>query len=260
MIIKELRMLVRSYLYHATNILYIILISCLVFGMIWIYSTNKKTKPQYAEKVISTFFIILNLFVSMICPAYAINKISLEREKLTINLLRTTQLKYYHIFFGKLFSGILHILTLLFASLPIIILILPETNISTKVSLCYLVVFISSLMFITISLLFSSILKTRMSAVFTYIVIGIFNFCTLIMPLIVTKIFNLNISNKLLIALKTLNPFYVIFNVINDRLILKDFINIPIWAVISINYFLISIVIILVFFMIARLFQKDIIL
>ncbi len=260
LILKELHTQTRTRLYHIVNILYIILISCLMFGMIWIYASSKKTEPQYALKIFSASFIILNLSVSMICPAFAINSISSEKEKSTINLLRTTQLKYYIVFLGKLFSGILHVLTLLFASVPIVILIVSETDMSIiKISLCYLIIFISSVMFITISLMCSSILKTRMSAVSTYIVIIIFNFCTLIIPSIITRIYKLNVSNKLITMIKALNPFYIIVNIINDKLILTSFIKLPAWVIISVIYLLISVLIIIMFLLIGKLFQRDVI-
>lgn len=257
-ILKELRMQMRSQLYHVANMLYIILISCLIFGMVWVYSTARKTELQYAEKIFSVFFIVLTLSVGMICSAFAVNAISSEREKLTINLLKTTQLRHYHIFLGKLFSLIFHVLILLFASLPVIILIMPETDISIiKILLCYLVAFVSCVMFITIGLVWSSMFNTKVSAVYTYIIINIFYFGTLIIPSIITRIYKLNVSNNILLMVKSLNPFYVIVNIINNRLFLTDFISLPIWGIMSLIYLIISIAVIFVFILISNLFQKD---
>lgn len=258
---KELREHTRCQFYYVTNALYIILTSCLIFGMVWWYTTAKKAEPQYTLKIFSTFFILLILSINMICPAFTVGAISMEREKLTINLLRTTQLKYYHIFFGKLFSTILHILTLLSASIPIIILVIPIINISiTKILLCYLIAFVSGTIFVSIGLIFSSVFKTRMSAVSTYIIIGIFNFCTLIIPAIATKIYKLKVSDDLLMAIKTLSPFFVIINVINDKPVLMNFVKLPIWGIMSIIYLLILIIVILIFIFISKFFQKDVIL
>lgn len=261
MILRELRMQMRSQLYHVTNALHILLISCLIFGMVWGYATAKKTEPQYALKILSLFFITLTLSINMICPAFTVGAISSEREKLTINLLRITQLKYYHIFFGKLFSAILHVLTLLFASVPIIILITPETDISMiRILMCYLIAFVSGVLFVSIGLICSSIFRTRISAISTYIIIAIFNFCTLIIPSIVTRIYKLNVGDNLLMAIKTLSPFFVVANIINDRLDLIDFIKLPIWGVMCAIYLLISIIVILMFILISKLFQRDVIL
>jgi len=212
-LIKELRIQMRSWKYYAVGTIYILTISGLVFGMIWEASTSKKTlDPEYGKRIFFAFFVVLTLAVCMICPAFTVGAISSEEELLSFDLVRITLLKPRHILSGKLAPVLIYALILLFASLPATLLIMPVSGTSLmEISLCYLIAFISATMFSLIGFMWSSIFRrTRIAAIVAYITTGVFAFGTMVVPTMLSRIFQVRISHILLSLCNALNPFYVI--------------------------------------------------
>ncbi len=115
-------------------------------------------------------------------PAIAASSISGERERQTLDLLLVTKMSPLSIVLGKLMSSLAYILLLVVATLPVFAMIFYFGAISI-IQLIELFVFVlcSSCMIGSISVFFSCRFKKSItSIVFTYLVIGLLCFGTLI--------------------------------------------------------------------------------
>lgn len=197
--------------------MFILVLSALVFGLIWEASTGDEAlNGEYGREMFTAFMVVLMLTIFLICPAFTVGAISLERERLTFDQLRVTLLKPRQILAGKVVPTLIYILILLFASLPIAILIVPLSGVSSaEMASCYLVIFVSALAFSLVGLMCSSIYKsTRASTVMAYAVTGFFTFGTALTPMILTSIFRVNVNRILLDLLISLNPFHALLSVL----------------------------------------------
>jgi len=197
--------------------IFILVLSALAFGLIWETSTGNGTlDAEYGREMFLAFIVVLMLAISLICPAFTVGAISLERERLTFGQLRVTLLKPRQILVGKVAPTLVYILILLFASLPIAILILPLSGISSmEMASCYLVIFVSALAFSLIGLMCSALHKnTRASTVMAYAVTGFFTFGTALTPMILTSIFRVSANRILLDLFISLNPFHALLSVL----------------------------------------------
>ena len=217
LLIKELRMQTRGREIYVVGGIFILALSALVFGLIWEASTSDGTlNAEYGKEMFLAFIVVLMLAISLICPAFTVGAISSERERLTFDQLRITLLKPRQILVGKVTPTLIYILILLFASLPIAILIVPLSGISsTEIASCYLLIFISALAFSLIGLMCSSIYKsTRASTIMAYAVTGFFTFGTAVAPMILTSIFRVSVNRILLDLFISLNPFHALLSVL----------------------------------------------
>lgn len=220
LLIKELRVQTRGRDIYVVGGIFILALSALVFGLIWEASTGHGTlNAEYGREMFMAFIVVLMLTISLICPAFTVGAISLERERLTFDQLRLTLLKPRQILAGKVAPTLVYILILLFASLPIAILIVPLSGVSSmEMASCYLVIFISALAFSLIGIMCSSIYKSvRASTVMAYAVTGFFIFGTALAPMMLTSIFRININRILLDLFISLNPFHALLSVLGKR-------------------------------------------
>jgi hypothetical protein len=212
---KELRVQMRGRETYAVGTIYILALSALAFSLIWEVSTGRSAlDPEYGKEMFLAFAITLILATCLICPAFTVGAVSSERERLTFDQLRVTLLKPYQILIGKAGPPLIYILILLFASLPVAILIVPAGGISPReVVSCYLIAFIAAAAFSLIGLMWSSIYRsTRPSTVMTYAITGFFTFGTAMVPMILNIVFRLRINRVLLDLVMALNPFHAVFN------------------------------------------------
>ena len=217
LLIKELRMQTRSKETYAVSSIYILALSVLTFTLIWEASTGDRTlNMEYGKEMFLAFIVVLMLAICLICPAFTVGAISSERERLTFNQLRVTLLKPYQIVIGKAAPSLIYILALLFASLPIVILIVPLSGLSLmEMASCYLIALISALAFSLIGLMCSAVYRnTRAATVMTYATIGLFMFGTAAAPMILTTVFRMRINRILLNLVTALNPFHAVFNIL----------------------------------------------
>jgi len=128
---KELRMQARSKETYAVGGIFILVLSVLAFSLIWEASTGDRTlDAEYGKGMFRAFVVVLMLALFLISPALTVGAISSEREKLTFSQLRVTLLRPRQILVGKAAPSLVYILILLFASLPIAIMIVPLGGIS----------------------------------------------------------------------------------------------------------------------------------
>ncbi|MFC1714974.1 ABC transporter permease [Candidatus Poribacteria bacterium] len=243
LLIKELHMQTRGRETYAVGSIFILALSALAFSLIWESSTGDRTlDAEYGKGMFLAFVIVLMLGISLICPAFTVGAISSERERLTFNQLRVTLLRPHQILVGKAIPPLIYILILLFASLPIAVLIVPLGGISpSQMAYCYLIAFISALAFSLIGLMCSSIYNsTRASTVMAYAIIGLFTFGTAVLPLILTGVFRVSGNRALLDLFIALNPFRAAFSIFGKG---KQFqlIGLPSWGIAIVGYLIISV-------------------
>lgn len=111
------------------------------------------------------------LLVAFIAPAFTSGAISSEREHQTYDLLRTTLLPPRLFVFGKLLSGMLYVLLLLLAAVPLQSIAFFFGGVAeTELILSFVILFVTSLLFSSMGLYFSSRSKRTLSAnVLTYV-------------------------------------------------------------------------------------------
>lgn len=111
------------------------------------------------------------LLVAFIAPAFTSGAISSEREHQTYDLLRTTLLPPHLFVFGKLLSGMLYVLLLLLAAVPLQSIAFFFGGVAeTELMLSFVILFVTSLLFSSMGLYFSSRSKRTLSAnVLTYV-------------------------------------------------------------------------------------------
>ena len=243
LLIKELRIRTRGREIYAIGSVFVLVLSALVFSLLWEASTGESIpNADYGKKIFLAFIVALMLAISLICPAFTVGAISSERERLTFSQLRVTLLKPHQILVGKAAPTLIYILILLLASLPVAILIMPLGGVSpTETASCYLVVFISALAFSLVGLMCSAICKsTRASTVMAYIIIGLVIFGTAIVPMILTEIFQLSVNRSLLNLFMALNPFYAAFSVLGKGRHLQ-MVGLSLWIIAIIGYLAISV-------------------
>jgi ABC-type transport system involved in multi-copper enzyme maturation permease subunit len=215
LLIKELRIHTRGRETYAVSGIFILALSALTFSLVWDASTSDRAlDAEYGKGMFLAFVVVLMLAICLICPAFTVGAISSERERLTFNQLRVTLLKPHQILIGKAVPSLIYILILLFASLPMAILIVPLGGISPKeITYCYLIVYVSALAFSLIGLMCSSIYRnTRAATVMAYAIIGLLTFGTAVIPIILKWVFQISVNRIILYLLTALNPFHAAFN------------------------------------------------
>jgi ABC-2 type transport system permease protein len=110
------------------------------------------------------------LMVCFIAPAFTAGAISGERERLTLDLLRTTLLPARSLVAGKLESALGYVVLLLLAGLPLQSLAFLMGGVTmVEVVLSLLLMLVSAVAFATVGLFFSSVVKRTLAAsVLTY--------------------------------------------------------------------------------------------
>lgn len=220
---KELRMQARNRETYVLGGIFILVLSVLVFSLLWEASTgDRPLDAEHGKNMFRAFVVVLMLAIFLISPALTVGAISSEREKLTFSQLRVTLLKPRQILVGKAAPVLAYILILLFASLPVAIVIMPLGGISlADMASCYLVAFISALAFGLIGLMCSSICRnTRASTVITYGIVALLAFGTALLDM---SMF--------------LNPFHVAFSVLRRQTQIS---GLSPWVIMTIGYSIVS--------------------
>jgi hypothetical protein len=244
LLLKELRMQTRGKETYAVSSVYLLALSVLAFTLIWEASTTDRTLDAgYGKEMFLAFIVVLMLAICMLCPAFTVGSISSERERLTLNQLRVTLLRPHQILVGKAAPPLIYILILLFASIPIAVLIVPLTDLSLiEVVFCYLAVLVPALAFSLIGLMCSSVYKnTRASTVMTYAIIGLFTFGTAVAPMILTRVFRMRINRILLDLFIALNPFHAVLSVLGKGRQIQVA-GLSSWGIAIVGYLVVSVV------------------
>ncbi len=131
------------------------------------------TNPPSARKLVDLFFLGQYVIASLIAPSFAAGAITGEKERGTYEMLLASPLRPAAIILGKMVASLTHLVILIIASLPIIVLCLPLGGVSIyEVLAAYLGLGVSVLLFGAIGMLASSYFgRTSSSLVVSYLVI-----------------------------------------------------------------------------------------
>ncbi len=131
------------------------------------------TNPEVSRRLVNLVFLGQYLLASLMAPSFAAGSITGEKERKSYEMLLASPLRPGAIVLGKLLASLCHLLLLIVASLPIVMLCLPLGGMSLyEVLAMYLGLVMSVLTFGMISLAASSYFRrTSASLVVTYLVI-----------------------------------------------------------------------------------------
>lgn len=141
------------------------------------------TNPPSARKLVNLFFLGQYIIASLIAPSFAAGAITGEKERRTYEMLLASPLRPAAIVIGKMVASLTHLVILIIASLPIIVLCLPLGGVSIyEVLAAYLGLGVSVLLFGAIGMLCSSYFgRTSSSLVVSYLLILPLVLCAVVM-------------------------------------------------------------------------------
>ncbi len=131
------------------------------------------TNPEASQRLINLVFLGQYLLAALMAPSFAAGAITGEKERMSYEMLLASPLRPGAIVLGKLFASLCHLLLLIFASLPIVMLCLPLGGVSIYEALAaYFGLFVSVITFGMISLAASSYFRrTSASLLVSYLLI-----------------------------------------------------------------------------------------
>ncbi|MBX3423550.1 MAG: ABC transporter permease subunit [Pirellulaceae bacterium] len=131
------------------------------------------TDSSIALQLVDLFFLGQYILASLMAPTFAAGAISGEKERKTYEMLLASPLRPWAIVIGKLVASLTHLVVLIIASLPIIMLALPLGGVSIwELLAAYLWLMISVVLFGSIGLACSCVFRrTAASLVVTYLLI-----------------------------------------------------------------------------------------
>ncbi|GMQ60074.1 hypothetical protein AN1V17_44740 [Vallitalea sediminicola] len=187
-ILKEAKIKMRSWKSVAMIVSYV---TFLAFGVIvmlssTLYSVYNNDLGENYKNIYMTITIIQVLMISFIVPIIASGAISLEREKQTLDILLSTNMRPISIIMGKLMTTVSVVLLLIVTSLPIFsfVFLFGGLNISSILSMLVFYIIIS-FFFGSIGVFFSTLFKkTITSIVLTFLVMMFLTIGTIIIPII----------------------------------------------------------------------------
>lgn len=172
---KEMMMRTRGIKTTALIIFYNTILA--IVGLVYFYIAFENKKKFGLPVSYSTMLQIYSfmtaiefILVLFIVPGLTAGAIAGEREKQTLDILLSTNLKPFHIIVGKLFTSISIMIVLAFSSLPIISIVFSIGGISFYNLLEYMVLIVVTAFYIgAIGIFISTIIKrTTASTVITY--------------------------------------------------------------------------------------------
>ena len=142
--------------------------------------------PNASARVGQAIFTVLSLFqlllVCFIAPAFTAGAISLEREKLTLDMLIVTPMRPGGLVVGKLLSAMAFVILMLLAGIPVSALVLMYGGVSADdVVRQQVVLFVAAISCGVIGLFWSTLLKrTQTATVLTYTTLIVLTIGTLL--------------------------------------------------------------------------------
>lgn len=176
---------------------------------------------KYSTTIYSVVSVIQLLLILFLVPAFTASSVSQEREKQTLDLLLSTNLRPRSIILGKLVASISEILMLVFASLPIFSIVFMFGAISFKQ--VFSMVLYLMLVAITVGsfgIFFSTYFKRTLSAtIVTYAVVLFLTLGTLLISLFyLTVTRQIQTTGPEHVFLMYINPFMAFINLLGDQL------------------------------------------
>ena len=114
------------------------LLAAVVF-FAWPQENRLEANATAARDLVNMFFLGQYILSALMAPSFAAAAITGEKERKTYEMLLASPLKPSAISLGKLMASLVHILLLIFASLPIVMLCLPLGGVDyTEILAAYL--------------------------------------------------------------------------------------------------------------------------
>jgi len=153
-------------------LVYQALLAAVVF-FAWPQENRLEANATAARDLVNMFFLGQYILSALMAPSFAAAAITGEKERKTYEMLLASPLKPSAISLGKLMASLVHILLLIFASLPIVMLCLPLGGVDyTEILAAYLGLLLSVITFGMISIACSSYFqRTAASLVASYLLI-----------------------------------------------------------------------------------------
>jgi ABC-type transport system involved in multi-copper enzyme maturation permease subunit len=125
---------------------------------------------QIGRGVFGALMMLETLLVAALAPAFTAGAISMEREKQTLDMLATTPVSSVSIVVAKLFSALIYLFILIFASIPLTALVFVFGGVAPDdVVRGYLVLIATAIGLGSVGLFFSALLKrTQAATIATY--------------------------------------------------------------------------------------------
>ena len=102
--------------------------------LLFAYPSNQRvdltSDPSAARQLVDFFFLGQYVLASLMAPTFAAGAISGEKERKTYEMLLASPLEPWAIVVGKMVASLTHLTVLIVASLPIIMLALPQGGVS----------------------------------------------------------------------------------------------------------------------------------
>lgn len=153
-------------------LIYQALLASVVF-FAWPKENRLEANEGAARDLVNMFFLGQYILSALMAPSFAAATITGEKERKTYEMLLASPLKPSAITLGKLMASLVHLLLLIVASLPIVMLCLPLGGVDfTEVLAAYLGLLLSVITFGMISVACSSYFqRTAASLVASYLLI-----------------------------------------------------------------------------------------
>ncbi len=184
-ILKEAKIRMRTWKTVGMITAYIMLLGLTVVLMLYTQVYDRGRLINFSDNFNEVFIaitVVQVLMISFIVPIITAGSISLEREKQTLDILLSTNLRPISIIMGKLMTSISQVLLLIVASLPIFSFVFLFGGISFA-ALFHLLLFyvVISIFFGAIGVFFSVIFKKTLTSIaMTYLVMIVLTLGTLI--------------------------------------------------------------------------------
>ncbi|WP_113674905.1 ABC transporter permease [Vallitalea guaymasensis] len=189
-ILKEAKIKMRSWKSVGMIVSYVALLAFGVIVMLssTLYSVYNNNLSENYRNIYMTITIIQVLMISFIVPIIASGSISQEREKQTLDILLSTNMRPISIIMGKLMTTVSVVILLIVTSLPIFsfIFLFGGLNITSILSMVAFFIIIS-FFFGSLGVFFSTLFKkTLTSIVLTFLVMMFLTIGTILIPVIYT--------------------------------------------------------------------------
>ena len=171
--VKELRGRMRGRRAFVILTLYLLLVA----GFAWMvesitersfaggFNSSLSASADIGRAMFVGIMFLLTLGTLILAPASTAGAISLEREKQTMDLLTTTPISSLAIVLGKLVSALSWIFLLLFASIPVVALVFTFGGVAPEdVLRAYVVLFVTAIVFGSMGLFISALVKRTQAA------------------------------------------------------------------------------------------------
>lgn len=161
---RELLVNLRMTRAFALLLAYQALLAAVVF-FAWPQENRLEANAEEARDLVNMFFLGQYILSALMAPSFAAATITGEKERKTYEMLLASPLKPSAITFGKLCASLAHLLLLIVASLPIVMLCLPLGGVNIREILAaYLGLLLSVITFGMISVACSSYFQRTASA------------------------------------------------------------------------------------------------